>query len=142
MPARYLFLKCKIWFISYSQSTQPCGHFYTRYLLFSFADVNECLVNNGGCDVLCKNTEGSLYCGCKFGYVLSKNGFACEDHNECFTRSHECDQLCVNTEGSYNCFCQASYALDDSGTSCAGENKTGKLFCVSVVEYLNDFLES
>ena len=41
-------------------------------------DINECLSNNGGCNVnaLCANTEGSFSCTCKTGY--SGNGFICE----------------------------------------------------------------
>lgn len=86
--------------------------------------MNECLIDNGGRDVICKNTEGSFYCGCKTaGYVISKNGFSCEDHNECVTGIDNCDQQCINTEGSYNCFYEAGYALDTNGTSCSGEDK-------------------
>ena len=30
-----------------------------QFLLFRFIDVNECAVNNGGCDQVCTNTQGS-----------------------------------------------------------------------------------
>jgi len=41
-------------------------------------DINECLVNNGGCDMNanCTNTIGSRNCTCKTGY--SGNGFNCD----------------------------------------------------------------
>ena len=35
-----------------------------------FIDVNECLVNNGGCHQRCINTEGSYYCECFEGYFF------------------------------------------------------------------------
>ena len=36
-----------------------------------FADVNECLVKNGGCDkhAKCTNTVGSRTCTCNTGFV-------------------------------------------------------------------------
>jgi len=34
-------------------------------------DINECLTNNGGCDVnaICTNIPGSFNCSCKLGYL-------------------------------------------------------------------------
>ena len=46
-----------------------------QFLLFRFIDVNECAVNNGGCDQLCTNTQGSYQCGCNPGY--NKTGHQC-----------------------------------------------------------------
>ena len=34
-------------------------------------DVNECNVNNGGCEHSCTNTDGSYTCSCNTGYQLS-----------------------------------------------------------------------
>jgi len=44
-------------------------------------DIDECLTNNGGCDVnaICINSPGSFNCSCKFGY--EGNGFNCEGMN-------------------------------------------------------------
>ncbi|ULT97657.1 hypothetical protein L3Y34_005467 [Caenorhabditis briggsae] len=36
----------------------------------SCADINECLKNNGHCDHLCINTQGSYKCACRNGYDL------------------------------------------------------------------------
>ncbi|CAB3409318.1 unnamed protein product [Caenorhabditis bovis] len=36
----------------------------------SCADVNECLKNNGHCDHICVNTQGSYTCSCRNGYDL------------------------------------------------------------------------
>jgi len=40
-------------------------------------DVNECLINHGGCDAnaKCENTPGSFSCSCNQGYF--GNGFVC-----------------------------------------------------------------
>ena len=46
-----------------------------QFLLFRFIDVNECAVNNGGCDQVCTNTQGSYQCGCNPGYT--KTGYQC-----------------------------------------------------------------
>ncbi|XP_055958795.1 sushi, von Willebrand factor type A, EGF and pentraxin domain-containing protein 1-like [Patella vulgata] len=45
------------------------------YTLSSFSrtscnDINECSVNNGGCDQICSNTQGSYTCSCYSNYVL------------------------------------------------------------------------
>ena len=46
-----------------------------QFILFRFIDVNECAVNNGGCDQVCTNTQGSYQCGCNPGY--NKTGHQC-----------------------------------------------------------------
>ena len=45
-------------------------------ILFSL-DVNECSINNGGCQHTCVNTDGSYECQCRSGYRLSSNGRSC-----------------------------------------------------------------
>ncbi|NLT33004.1 MAG: hypothetical protein GXX81_06165, partial [Acidobacteria bacterium] len=70
-------------------------------------DINECLVNNGGCDPLttCTNTPGGRTCGaCPAGYTGS--GLAgCVDINECLVDNGGCDPLttCTNTPGGRTC---------------------------------------
>ena len=41
------------------------------------ADVDECLVSNGGCAHYCTNTIGSFECSCYQGYQLAEDGFTC-----------------------------------------------------------------
>ncbi len=41
-------------------------------------DLNECSVNNGGCDGQCTNTQGSYTCSCGSGYELGANGQSCD----------------------------------------------------------------
>lgn len=37
-------------------------------ILNFFKDVNECLMDNGGCEQECVNKEGFFICVCKLGY--------------------------------------------------------------------------
>ena len=41
-------------------------------------DIDECLVNNGTCENICINTEGSFYCQCSTGLELSADNRTCE----------------------------------------------------------------
>ena len=41
------------------------------------ADINECLMNNGGCSQNCTNTNGSFMCSCLTGYSLSIDNATC-----------------------------------------------------------------
>ncbi len=40
-------------------------------------DKDECLVNDGGCEQNCHNSEGSFSCSCNDGYTIAANGFDC-----------------------------------------------------------------
>ena len=42
-----------------------------------YADIDECDINNGGCEHNCTNTIGSFVCRCNFGYNLTENGLDC-----------------------------------------------------------------
>ncbi|XP_021356440.1 uncharacterized protein LOC110452321 isoform X2 [Mizuhopecten yessoensis] len=83
----------------------------------SCADINECLVNNGGCNAnaYCYNTVGSYYCGlCKPGYVGdSVNG--CQLADYCVAGIHKCSSNaeCYYTgPAEYRCECKAGWAGD------------------------------
>ncbi|RLV96993.1 hypothetical protein DV515_00012292 [Chloebia gouldiae] len=41
-------------------------------------DIDECRLNNGGCDHICRNTVGSFECSCKKGYKLLINERNCQ----------------------------------------------------------------
>ena len=47
----------------------------------SFADINECRVNNGGCSTICQNNPGSYICVCNEGYQIQTDGTQCEGKN-------------------------------------------------------------
>jgi hypothetical protein len=42
-----------------------------------FSDINECSVNNGGCEQGCENTMGGFECQCHPGYKLHWNKKDC-----------------------------------------------------------------
>ncbi|CAG2110474.1 unnamed protein product [Medioppia subpectinata] len=44
-----------------------------------FTDKDECAVNNGGCQHICKNTIGSYSCICHNGFVLHENKHDCKE---------------------------------------------------------------
>jgi MYXO-CTERM domain-containing protein len=83
-------------------------------------DINECLVNNGGCDALtmCNNTPGSRTCGaCPTGYT-GTGATGCNDINECLVNNGGCDALtmCNNTPGSRTCgACPSGYTGNGAG---------------------------
>ena len=40
-------------------------------------DVDECAVEENGCDQICINTDGSFECACNTGYVLDEDNISC-----------------------------------------------------------------
>ena len=108
-----------------------------------FTDTNECAINNGGCDQLCANTQGSYWCSCNNGYVLNAtDGHTCIgklcmhqtlrfhhtstlsiDINECADGTAFCEDSCFNTDGSYACDCKPGYQLLMNNISCSDINE-------------------
>jgi len=41
------------------------------------SDVNECIVDNGGCEHECCNSFGSFQCKCPLGFKLASDGRHC-----------------------------------------------------------------
>ena len=47
-------------------------------VLISFiADIDECSLDNDGCEHNCINTVGSSFCSCNTGYALTLDGKNC-----------------------------------------------------------------
>ncbi|SPP81274.1 dorsal-ventral patterning protein tolloid [Drosophila guanche] len=59
----------------YSDRTVQRSGFVAKFVV----DVDECAVNNGGCQHRCRNTYGSYQCSCRNGYTLSDNGHNCTE---------------------------------------------------------------
>ena len=66
---------------------------YTNSHCFIPSDVNECSTSSHGCDHVCVNTNGSYYCNCREGFVLSSNGRTC---------SINCGERLTEMSGSFN----------------------------------------
>ena len=83
----------------------------------SKCDVNECIINNGGCNHLCVDAPIGFHCDCHRGYRLTDN-FTCVDINECDIQG-SCSQTCINEKGTFKCECQDGYERDPHDfTSC------------------------
>ena len=85
------------------------------------ADDNECSFNNGGCQQICTNLDGSFVCDCPDGFVLQANALTCVDVDECRTSVSTCAQLCRNNQGNFTCDCLTGYTLNNDLVTCTGE---------------------
>ena len=84
-------------------------------------DIDECAVDNGGCDEICINTPGSFSCACNPGYMLLMDGKTCTDVDECKDNSRVCNGgKCTNLPGSYSCECTAGLMPSPDGSTCLG----------------------
>jgi hypothetical protein len=77
-------------------------------------DIDECQINNGGCEQNCKNTIGSLECSCNEPYFLSEDGKTCSDFNDCKEDSCRNHGECTDELNGFTCNCFKGY----SGTNC------------------------
>ena len=93
-------------------------------LTANYEDLNECKTDNGGCEHICTNTEGSFQCSCNDGYTLQSDGTNCTDDDECSLGAHNCEQLCINTAGGFRCQCMSGYQLKSDGVHCSGTTYT------------------
>ena len=88
-------------------------------MLILVADIDECLVSNGGCTQHCLNHEGSYECSCRDGFELISDGRTCDDMDECL--ASPCDHTCDNLLGGFRCECDEGFVLDEDLVSCIGK---------------------
>jgi hypothetical protein len=86
-------------------------------------DFDECSVDNGSCEHVCVNLEGTHECKCRKGFAIRQEDLTtCDDMDECSTGAgiNNCQQICINTRGSYICACEENYEVDEADlTKCA-----------------------
>nr|XP_046916877.1 tolloid-like protein 1 isoform X2 [Dermatophagoides farinae] len=58
-----------------SDNSVQRGGFHLHF----FTDLDECVINNGGCQHVCRNKIGSYVCECNSGYVLHENKHDCKE---------------------------------------------------------------
>lgn len=46
------------------------------------SDIDECTIENGGCETFCTNSEGSYECSCHSGYALLPDQRSCTGEND------------------------------------------------------------
>lgn len=90
-------------------------------IIFSDADINECLEGIHECAQNCHNTPESYICSCDSGYSLNTDGRNCTDIDECALNRDGCAHNCQNTIGSYVCSCSVGYQLNSDGHDCGGK---------------------
>jgi hypothetical protein len=97
-------------------------------------DVNECLINNGGCQQLCSNSPGSFSCSCGTGFVPTADGKGCNDVNECL--GNPCTSgSCVNSLGSYYCLSTQAIASAQVSDSASGSGASSSGYPISTVVF-------
>lgn len=100
-----------------------------------FSVGQTCLLNNGGCEHICTETQTGVNCSCNSGFLIV--GQFCRgelqflpcyvaklviiiitDINECLTNNGSCSHTCTNTPGSYYCTCPTGYVLQLNNHDC------------------------
>ncbi|KAM4771896.1 complement component C1q receptor [Rhinophrynus dorsalis] len=76
-----------------------------------------CKYNNGGCEHECiEESDSSLHCECKEGFVLAPDKISCILPQHC--QPNPCHHSCTNHNHGFECTCYEGYALADNKINC------------------------
>jgi len=119
-------------------AASECASGYKKNPAGECVNVNECAVDDGGCEQLCMDTPGSFACQCVFpGTVLADDGRSCavvmaaeepKQTQKCSENNGGCDDICTMEGGEAKCSCQPGYKLKN-GNKCVNVNE-----CAAEVE--------
>ena len=131
--------QCRIYNQTLSNTFNGCGctqGYQRSHTCTNCIDINECEIDNGGCEQNCENTIGSFRCSCNTGYVLH-NITQC-DVNECQDVGLMCNGICENTIGSYRCHCWPGFTQQNDSLcvdtdECAMENAGCEQNCENTI---------
>lgn len=76
-----------------------------------------CEINNGGCEHLCRQDADEVRCSCKEGYDLDEDGLTCRIKDLC--GDDTCEHRCVMGESGYSCKCPDGFKLDANQRNCS-----------------------
>ena len=59
-----------------------CDTLLQRFFILNYiCTVDECEMDNGGCEQICTDTFLSFGCSCTYGYVLNSDGVSCSGYD-------------------------------------------------------------
>uniref|UniRef100_A0A3P9I705 CD248 molecule, endosialin a n=1 Tax=Oryzias latipes TaxID=8090 RepID=A0A3P9I705_ORYLA len=91
-----------------------------------------CEINNGGCEQLCRSSNGHFFCECFEGYELRADGLSCERVNICDVAS--CEYECLTLMDNYRCACPDGYMLKRDQHNCEDVNECLQSPCQQICE--------
>ncbi|XP_050637334.1 EGF-like and EMI domain-containing protein 1 [Macaca thibetana thibetana] len=109
------------WCVSYERRLMEMKKEVICEVTGSEKNVNECTIDNGGCQDRCCNTVGSYYCKCQADQKLEEDGKGCEDVDECAVVNGGCQQRCINTLGTFHWECDTGWRLHADECTCINE---------------------
>ncbi|GFS62021.1 hypothetical protein NPIL_331341, partial [Nephila pilipes] len=90
--------------------------------------LNQCQVNNGGCDQLCDLEGGIAKCKCKEGFLLQSDGKKCKEVERldetslnlesCNRQNGKCSHKCFQEPNGVRCACRGGYKLLPDNKGC------------------------
>ncbi len=74
--------------------------------LIIVVDINECMLNAGGCSQDCINNDGSFECTCSDEFILSSDGMTCTPINAVSSSTDDLRSSTLNTESKVSYYTQ------------------------------------